>query len=322
MIKLHSRHCLVAAPDGTVRSLDVEALRRNLRRSFRSCGVSEDWTADHIALVIEEHAAGTSTDRPPLAERDLHAMVSALLAASGYEDVGRHYRDLVPAAADCAAPDPFRAWDQARIEAELSALLPVDESERQGIVARTASALAMIGLTAVRSELIRELGQHVLRRVVDERRPGAADSPWLLRPDEWTVAAVPDAARLVAAGALCLHPVSRFLPRIRLELDLRRLATLAATPPLPEIILLPALAHGLDAIAGLIAQTRRALADRGLQGVPPTAHLGVAGLDETVAEAVLPQSARAAKALRHEIEAIVTAKLPVGTERAALVTFR
>ena len=139
MIKRHSIHSLVAAADGTVRSLDVEALRRDLRRSFHDCGISENWTADHIALVLEEHAAGTGTDRPPLAEHDLHAMVSALLSASGYEDVGREYRKLVPPRSG-PTTRPFRAWIMPA--SRRAGRYRLTAPERATIVAQTAAALA------------------------------------------------------------------------------------------------------------------------------------------------------------------------------------
>jgi hypothetical protein len=65
MIKLHSRHCLVTTADGSVRSLDVAAVREDLRRSFQACGMREDWSADHIALVIEEYASSRGEPEPP-----------------------------------------------------------------------------------------------------------------------------------------------------------------------------------------------------------------------------------------------------------------
>lgn len=322
MIKLHSRHSLVAAADGTVRSLDVEALRRDLRRSFHDCGIHEDWTADHIALVLEEHAAGTGTDRPPLAERDLHAMVSALLSASGYEDVGREYRKLVPAAVRPDDPDPFRAWDHTRVEAELASVLPLTAPERAALVARTAAALAGLGLGVARTELIRELGRHFLQQTLDRPSPLSADSPWLLWPSHWPVTAVPGAERLASTGVIRPHPVSRFLPRVRLELDLQRLATVTGAPPLPEMLFLPALADALDCSAGLLAQTRREIETRRPHATGAAAHLVVCGLNETIATALLPQSPRAAQALRNEVRAIVQAKLAAAPEGAVLVTFR
>jgi hypothetical protein len=323
MIKLHSRHCLVTAADGSVRSLDVDAVRRDLRRSFQACGVREDWCADHIALVIEEHAASRAApEQPPLAEPDLHAMVCALLAASGFEDVGKEYRALLPAAAAPIDPDPFRPWDRARIAAELTHVIPLDEEERATIVARTEAALSALRLRLVRDELIRALGGHFLQQTVTENPPTAPDSPWLLPPGGWPLGEVAAAEGLVHAGVLRLLPVSRFLPRIRLELDLLRLAAASGAPPLTEIVYLPALAHCLDCIVALLAQARAAVSPLLSRPRLPAAHLVVCGIAAAVGEIARPPSARAGKALQREIRALVEGRLPTSGDAAVMVTFR
>jgi hypothetical protein len=366
MIRLHSRNCLVTAVDGTVRSLDGDALRHDLRRAFRACGVAEEWTADHVALIIEEHVLSRpGTELPPIAERDLHAMVLALLPAAGFADVGQAYEALIPSAARPAEPDPFRPWDRARIEAELARLLPLGPQERAAIAARTRDALAALGLAQVRSELVRSLARHFLQQGAAgcAARPGqdtqgppadrswptasplahppspspeagaqrrenslggtAPEGPWYLTPDGWPVAAVPGAGRLVEAGVLRVLPVARFLPRLRLEFDLERLAAASGTPPLPEIVFLPALARALDCVVELLARAEAAVRAAVTLPAPTlTAHLLASGLDTAVRTAILPQSARASKALCHEIRATVRAKLAKARASTVLLTFR
>jgi len=324
MIRLHSRHCLVTGADGTVHSLDGDALRHDLRRAFRACGITEDWSADHLALVIEEHVASRpEADHPPLAERDLHAMVLALLPAAGFEDVGRAYADLVPEATMPLDPDPFRPWDRGRIDADLEALLPLAADERAAIAAQTEAALASLRLAQVRSDLIGSLARHFLQRRSAPCPEAATDSPWCLPPGAWPVGAVPDAERLIAAGVLSAFPVSRFLPRLRLELDLCRLAGSSGTPPLAEIVLLPALARALDGVVALFAEAHRAV----WAVLPPPErrlpmHLRVRSLDDCVRNAMLPQCPRARKALCHDIRATIEAKLLAAGHTAMLLTFR
>ncbi len=324
MIQLHSRHRLVAADDGTVRSFDGEALRHDLRCAFRACGITDDWAADHIACVIEEHLSSRpAADLPPLPERDLHAMVLALLPAAGFADVGQAYQARLPAAAVPPDPDPFREWDRARIATELAGVLPLAEEECARIASQTESALRALGLDRVRSELIRSLANHFLHQTGASGAPQPSpESPWCLRPEGWPVAGVAGAEALVRAGALRPLPVSRFLPRLRLELDLRRLAAACGTPPLPEIVFLPALARALDCAVRLLA-----LAGEAVRGIlkpdasAPPAHVLVRGLEETVDHAILPQSARARKALCREIRATIEAKFPERADGSLLLTF-
>jgi hypothetical protein len=323
MIKLHSRHCLVTAADGSVRSLDVEAVRRHLQHSFQACGMREDWSADHIALVIEEHASSRSgPEQPPLAEPDLHGMICTLLSASGFEDVSREYRARVPASAEPPDPDPFRPWDRARIEAGLQQVIPLDEDERAGIVARTEAALTALRLPLVRTELIRALGCHFMQDSAIGNSSPPPDSPWLLPPGGWPLGDVADAERLVRLGALRLLPVSRFLPRVRLELDLLRLVAVSGTPPLTEIVYLPALARCLDCIGALLTQVRRVVSPLLSPPRSPAAHLVVCGTEAAVSEIVPARSARAGKALQGEILGLIESRLPAGGAAAVLVTFR
>ncbi len=323
MIKLHSRHCLVTGADGGVRSLDVEAVRRDLRQSFQACGMREDWSADHIALVIEEHASSRGgPDQPPLAEPDLHAMVCALLSASGFEDVGEQYRTRVPMAAEPPDPDPFRPWDRARIAAELTHVIPLDDEERTAIAGRTEAALNALRLPLVRAELIRSLGRHFMQQTATAAPSPAPDSPWLLPPGGWPLDGVAGAESLLHAGTLRLLPVSRFLPRVRLELDLLRLATASGTPPLTEIVYLPALARCLDCIDALLAHARCRVSSLLSRPRPPPAHLVVHGLEAAVSQVVLPASAPAGKALQREVRAMIESRLTANGDDAVLVTFR
>lgn len=317
MIKLHSRHCLVQTATGAVQSLDTDRLRDDLQRAFRACGVSEDWIGDHIALVVEEHAACPGAETPPLGERDLHAMVSSLLTASGYEDVGRRYREQLPASAQTADPDPFRPWDMDRLDQDLANLLPLGGDERRAMVQRLAAALAGLGLSAVRTELLRELARHLLQQSAAPPFPPAS-SPFLMLPGQWPLYDSPAAAALAGVGALRAQAVSRFLPRLRLELDLARLAVSLGPPPVAEMAFLPALAQALDAALALLAVTRRRL---DLASLPP-AHLIVVGLEAAVDDALRPPTARAGKALRHELKAIVAAKLPPTGATAVYASFR
>ena len=323
MIKLNSRHCLVSAGDGTVRTLDLEAVRSDLLQSFRVCGIDAAWVADHIALVIEEHLASSADPAAePLPERDLQAMVGTMLAACGYDDVARAYRQGLPEGLETAAADPFRPWDQARIEADLAHVLPLDLEERRALAAITAKALTAMGLLHVRSALIGELGCHVMQRAMVVDSTSAPDSLWLLAPTHWPLDTVPGAERLVADGVLGLLPVSRLLPRVRLEVDLRRLAATVGTLPLPELVYLPALARVAGCVAALIRAARQALPAGPPRARSPAAHVVVRGLDEVLHDALLPQSARAAKALRQEVRAVLESRLPGAAGEPVLLTFR
>jgi hypothetical protein len=324
MIRLHSRNCLVIAADGTLQSLDGEALRQRLQRAFRTCGISEQWTADHVALTIEEHVASRpDADLAPMAEVDLHAMVLAVLPAAGFEDVGRAYEALVPLPARPPDPDPFRPWERARIEAEVATALPLAEGERCAIVSQVEAALVSLSLTQVRSELIRSLARHFLQQGAAGAAPTAAETPWLLPPGGWPVAAVPDAERLLAAGVLGLPPVSRFLPRLRIELDLRRLASLCGAPPLTELVYLPTVARTLDCVALLFDRAQSAVRALLLPtAAVPAGHLLVCGLEETARSAFPPQSARASQTLCRDLRALVEAKLTDLGSDSLLLTFR
>ena len=114
MIKLSSKHTLVLDPCGQSRSLDVDAIRADLHRCFRRCGMGDPWAADHIAMVIEEQLSERDAGSlPALRETDVQALVCALLDASGFADVGEAYRDLhggSPSRPPAALP-----WDADRL---------------------------------------------------------------------------------------------------------------------------------------------------------------------------------------------------------------
>lgn len=326
MIRLSSKHTMVLDPQGTARTFDLDAVFTDLRRCFRDCGVNEPWIADHIAMVVEEQL-GTAADRRTtmMQEKDVHAMVMSLLAASGYEDVAAYYRERRSLPVPSPHARDMKAWDKTRVNDTLLRLLPLHEQERQNLANQVTGALEQLGFSSVSTDLIEQLALHAVASGSnrDHTPDNGQRKAWLLDADAWPVERCSDSTRKhMTRGILTAYPVSRVLPRVRLQLDLIAGAQEAGNPPLTELALLPAVNRCAAAAAELLHKAVRQLADLHPDGPPMPPHLLVIGIDTVVDDLVVPQSARSRKQLRHDLLTAIQSRLEQDCGDDILITLR
>ncbi|MBN2449131.1 MAG: hypothetical protein JXR77_02010 [Lentisphaeria bacterium] len=327
MIKLSSRNAMVLGPDGKARTMDLDALREDLRRSFQRCGIREPWTADQVAMVVEEHV--TERDRHPtpiLCEADVHAIVISLLCANGFADVGQEYQHLHRAQTRCGRADAtLTVCDASRVRHILATSLPLDAEALERLAQATSAALAGLGLERATTELIRQVAIHLVHRdahAVSPPEPADHDGVWLLPPGQWPVDLVSsETAGLVARKHLEPLPVSRVLPRARAVLDLARVAAARAPEGLTELAFLPALHRCARAAAELLEATTRLVAARtpGRRPLPP--RLLTRGFETALASHFVPMCPRSAALLRSEVQQVLADGLLATCGPEAILTF-
>jgi len=327
MIKLSSRHTMVVDGEGALRSLDLDGVCADLYRCFRRCGIAEPWAADHIAMVVEEQLAlRNSENSEPLAVADVHGMVSALLGASGYDDVRREYRQSNPTLEPSPNQDELLPWDAQRIRAEIGHCLPMAREQTARLEAQTMDALGSLGLQQVSSEFIGQLAVHILRRDATVSATAGADEPgmpWLVAPGQWPVLFDAGVTRdLMGEGVLKLYPVSRFLPRVRLRMDLAPLGRALPVPMLAAITLLPRIHRAVLASMGFL-EAAWAHVDALLGAAEaPAPRLIVTHLDALVEGVSSPPSPQQAKELRDEVRHLILSHVAAWHDGRILVTFR
>jgi len=324
MIQLFSQHFMVLDRNGRQRSFSFDELRRDLLCCFRACGVSDAWAAEEVALVIEEQFERGRTDsEAPVREAEVDALVASVLAASGYGDVAAQYRRLRNGEPSGDAVGPFADWDDARLGALLERALSLLPEDREELAGRVRRALVLLGFTEVSDELVRQLGGHLLRnRAPAPDQSGADDPRWLFPPDFWASAWSDAAAELVAGGVLKPHPVSRLIPRARVDLDLARLADAMGGGPLTELGFLPRLRQVCCELGNLLPHMRDRICQEKPDAHHHPAHLIVRGAAPLIRERLVPMRARDAKALLAEIESLIRADLADQVAFDLIVTIR
>ncbi len=323
MIKLFSKSLMIAGRDGCQRSFCFDEVRRDLFTCFRACGIRDVWAAEHIAMIVEEqlecqHASGVNS----FAEEQLEALLSSVLCASGYSDVATHYNEMHDLQAVAGVP-AFAAWDERRLEEILVRTLFLGREVCQELVPQVKQALLSLGFAKVSDSLISELGAHFL-----ENRDGSAkelphtDLYWLLGPGDWDAFFSGPLAELVATGVLKFHPVSKLIPRARVELDLIRLADGVGEKPLTEIEFLPRVHDICTKIPEALTLARKEICQRKPYAKHHPSHLIIRGLDSLLREYFVHLRRRQARAFAQEIVATVRRDVASQVSFEMVVTVR
>ena len=327
MIKLSSSHTMVLDREGSLHSLDLEAVHRTLYRSFRCCGIREPWIADHIAMVVEEQLTTPNTSRAkPWREDDVHAMIAALLRASGYDDVGHAYCGEADLADEAGSEDEFSSWDRERVRREIRRALPLPHVPCETLVDKVLEALAALALPAVTNSFLRQLAVHLLRRESTAGKSASTSDPadfWLAAPGQWPATAEFEPLRAPAwRGMFHLYPVSRIFPRARLRVDLLPLAAQLVEPRLAELALLPEVHRAAAAAGRLLAAAQRHVDQRNGEGQTLEPRLIVLHLDALIESLQPPLPPRRVGRLREEVRQIIVSRVAACTGPRTLITFR
>jgi hypothetical protein len=311
MIKVYSGHLLIREGSGR-RTFSSEELRRQLWECCQAVGFPQDWLADHISLLIEDYLLDQRLPGGELPSRaEVDRLVARVLVDAGYADVAAEYcrRQRLGPNAWSASHSP---WSAERVQRLLATTVPVTAEELSRLVLLTIQALGSLGFARVTDELVRELGVHLLAQGSDSSAAVTATkpaSPWLLTSKQCESLLTPAAADLLRDSVVRLCPVSRLLPVLRLRVDLSRLGTRTASPPLTELAFLPALYHACQAVRDSLTALRNGIRDCEPITCLTPAQVTVAGLWHLVHDQFqCPAGARAA-GLAREISGIVLTEL-------------
>lgn len=330
MIKLSSRNCMVLGNDGRRRSFCAEDIQRNLLVCFRQCGVQDDWLAEHIGLLVAEHVAATRSDVHGIScEADLDRVIVAALLDAGYADVAERYAGLRRLPQVDPVAGALSACDAARLHTVLArSFHDLSEAECDRLAARVGAALSQLGLDAVGDELIRQLAAHLQRSTMprlaasEAVAAGHGSPPAPVR--DWGEHLGGIAAALLGGRILSIPPVSRTMPRARVDLDLVRLAESAGGKPLTELGFMPRLHAACRELRPALALVRHELARQQPHILSLPAHVVVHGTDVVAADYFDAPTKRAVHLLAQEIEGVVHRHVAATGEPpfAVLVTTR
>gem|GEM_PF-1413715 len=324
MIQLFSRHILIQDQSGSRAPISFDDIRCELFACFQECGVGEEWPAEHIALVLEEHFAGASGDTVPVTTRaELDQRVLAILNDAGFADVAivyGHRRGGVTGARPAVRRAP---WDSQRVEHLLETLpLPagVTAGER---VRRTVAALQALQLPRAGDELIRQLARHVEAPAAADAAPAAGllcDALVCESGGEPDID--PAVRRFIEQGVIRPHRISRYLPRARLDLCLDRLNDARAEVPLLPLVFFPRLRQAVHGAALTLTRLHETLCREIPHAAAHPAHVLVFGLGTVVNDRCDTRHPQRSRLLQAEILACVEGDMPSSLAFDVIVTRR
>lgn len=290
MIKLYSRHTLTDARWGAEKSFDLDALREDLEKAFKTAGVNETWMADHIIVTLAaqstadySHNPSGNTQEQADQTKGVDFVVCRMLVDAGYPDVAHAFAELkrmsLPTASNNGAP-----WTEARIENVLRDTIPLSESARKRLSKQVVKKLETLDFAKASDELIRQLGEHILTTCAEterKRHHSQATANWLAAPGYWEGCFAGETAKLITDGILDLRPGTDLFPAPRGSVFLDTLARLCAQDALlTELVFFPraekACCQAAEAIRQLLNQSE---ADRSAR---PPGHLIVKGIRESI----------------------------------------
>ena len=324
MIQLSAQRFLVVDRQGRQRPFSLDDVRENLQACFTTCGVTDAWPAEHISMILEEHLVRQQQEQTDaVAEAEIDTLICSVLTATGYGDVAAEYQRVCHLEPVDALSGRRTPWDERRLKTNLRLVLPLAEAELQELVHRVRGALQTLAISRVSDSFIRLLGAHLLQTAATGAREEQTDeSPWLLTASDLAGFLEKRAGQLVSDGILQLHPVSRLLPRERVGLDLRQLATSMAPPPLTEIAFLPRLCSICRRVAPVMQQLHIEICNRKPHARFHPAHLIAQGVPVVVGRWLVPMNRRAASAFCQEVESVIRAEVIERVEFEVLLMFR
>lgn len=321
MIELSSNHRLVRE-HGTPVSLDLEAVRSEIRACCAQVGLRDGWLADQITLALEDYfLAGQHEQTSCPTREEIDHLICRLLVATGYAEVagefGRRRSVTLVDAADLAA----LPCSEARVQELLAKRLPLPAETVVALGTRVLEKLGDLGFARVTDTLVLEIAGQLVRE------PAAGiiaveSSPWLLPPGFWQGLLVGEPARLCRQEILQPLPVSRLLPAVRLVLELRHLAASAHTLPVTELQFWPRLHRATKAARRVLLLTREQVA-RSLPCYASTpSRIIVAGCAGLADAYMGPMTRAQARYLVREVRAVVQKDVGAGLEFPLLVTLQ
>lgn len=324
MIQLFSRHILIKDRNGLQIPFSFDDIRGELFACFQDCGVTEEWAAEHIVLVLEEQFVGAPEEAERIATRqELDQLVLAILRDAGFADVAAAYSRRRGGVAASRQSPSFEPWDTARLERVLKTVPLADGTTARDRIRETGEALQTLRLTCASDELIRQLGMHGRGRDA-----GQADAALLPRhdlpaPAKGACDVRCEVARdLIEQGVIRPHRVSPYLPRVRLDLSLDRLVDEPAAAPLLPLLFFPRLREA-SRIAGIVLNKMRELLCRDVpHAAAHPAHVVVLGMDTVVNDGFRPGRPDRACTLQAEILQWLEREIPQALAFDVIVTQR
>lgn len=301
---------------------EFEQLHRELIKCFGACGIHDVWTSDSVACTIEEHLIRQGQNgNAPMAEDELHALVCSVLLAAGYHDVANRYRQLRDSGPNRAAGPGVAPWDRVRLTDMIRRSHPLTQEAEQTLTTLVGNALQRLGFSVASDELIRQLAAHLLDMGMDSGSDRHA-SPWLFGPDQVNSISLASVLTPTYADAVRFHPVSRLVPRVRAELDLVRLVESLGTPPMTEMMVLPAIRRTLCRLRVSLSELWERLCRERAEAHHHPAHLIVRGLGLVLADHLVPLARRQEKALIGEIDGLVKKDLADELDFELVISYR
>jgi len=226
MIKQSENSILVLGKDGRSAPFEPEELETRIIKCCLSSGSKDVWIAQDISLSVEYALVSQAAEgHSAIRVAELDALVSKILDETGYPDVAEAYRKTVPK--DDGALDYS---NRSMLLELLSKRTGLSGDALERVAAKVSAALKSMGIAKCSPQLPVELARHFREfqsagveeaaRIEMPRPPKPGLAPWLAEAKELKEGLSGNAARLVAAEALTLRPLSRLFPSLRLDVSL------------------------------------------------------------------------------------------------------
>jgi len=156
-------------------------------------------------------------------------------------------------------------------------------------------------------ELVRQLAAHVLHhRVPGEAVDVGAAGECGKDPVAEVIELLPEGVlKRIESGVVSVHPVSRALPRVRLVIDLPRLAEELGVPPLTELSVVPGFRFLCRELIPLFDTLRGTTHCTEPDPLLVPSHLVFVGFETLSEDLMVPMSRRDTRAFFKELSAIV-----------------
>ena len=213
MIHVATYKLQIADEKGVPAELDIGALERQIADAFRKLGFQDVWMAEELSLMLVERISGS--DANLLNRKEVDALVSSMLTASGYADVAREYQAVRGQAPFDEERREMKPWRDT-IGSILRKALPITEAQLAKVSARCSVVLENAGMELVSEKFLVSLAIHLLvnnsevdavSRELDKGRP-------------WRECLGELSRQKLEQGILRPLPVSQLFPRARIAVKM------------------------------------------------------------------------------------------------------
>ncbi len=213
MIHVATYKLQIADENGSPAELDIGGLERQIAEAFRKLGFQDVWMAEELSLMLVERI--NASDANLLNRKEVDALVSSMLTASGYADVAREYqtaRGQVPFDEERREMKPWRD----AIDGILRRSLPITETQLKRVSIRCAKVLESAGMELASEKFLVSLAIHLLvnnSEIDVTERVQESNKPWRECLSELS-------RKKLEQGILRSLPVSQIFPRARLAVKM------------------------------------------------------------------------------------------------------